>query len=153
MNEKGGLASMRKILRTCTAILLVAITACALPLSAMATTVSGTYNSKGYTCVSTGSTSYVRGKLTYAVSAMLYVDTTPTVYYNNGNTLVEHHNTETTSNYDGVSTDVSYTLYYTVANYRAKYPSVPANGFFYSSTYTYKINGHTVLSGWEESFI
>ena len=143
---------MKTNFKSVLALLLAAVTVLALPLSASATVITGTYNNKNYSCSSSGTVYSVTGTLTYAASATLVVETNPTVYYNNGHGLSQY----IPSNpqiYSDSGFGKTFTLSYSYTDYCSQFPSTPSNGLFYASYYTYKIGVHTILNNWAESFV
>ena len=106
-------------------------------VSALAITLSGTYNGYYYTCSASLSASRVYGKLTYTTTAPLKVSVHALTIDGNG---VAH-------SYDLDSPGVAPSTTATMDCYYSSLPEGTSGGHFTSADYTYKI-GTTVIETW-----
>ena len=136
---------MKTKMKALTALLLAAMTALVLPMSALATVYSGTYNNIYYTCTTGGNSQLLYGKLETGTATKLTIIEDPVVFYFNGNTFVRWENAvpvmETLNN--STSNTVTKTYY---EYYLAHSLHLNSSGYFKSSSYTFKIANHVVES-------
>ena len=125
---------LRKIVSVC----LVFLFAFGFSVTALAITLSGTYNCYYYTCTATLSASRVYGKLTYTTTAPLKVSVDVVAVDSNG---------EGSYGYTLHSPGVAPSTPATMDCYYSSLQNAPTGGHFASADYTYKI-GATVIETW-----
>ena len=141
---------MKKKIRMIVALLLAAVIVSVLPMSALATSMSGSHNGYAYTCYAAGSTSLLSANMSYGTTSKLMIDATPKIQKPESGIYV---NVASTCYESVIGNNSSYiSLSCTYSQFYANHPSVPSNGRFKSCQYDFRIKLNLIES-WSETFV